>query len=104
MEAVLSLVDQGNLFIIIRILVYLIALIVVAVTVYIVDSPQGNGGRYGLRFILVPLFVTHMTYVLSTTLKLCGVSSVYTPWLFTMSSLVTVGFMVALLLWLYRER
>lgn len=104
METMLGQANYDNLLIIIRILIYLIALAVVAFTAYAVDSPSGNGGRYGLRLILVPLFVTHMAYVLSTVLKLFGVGSGYTVWLFVTSSLITVGFMAALLHWLYRAK
>ncbi len=93
-----------NVAMIVRLLIYIAALVLVIRKVWIVERPEGNGGKMGLRFLLIPLAFSQLIYVIAVFTKLCDLDSIYTSWWFCLSSVVTIICMLLFGRWLNTPR
>jgi len=75
---------------------YVIVALVVGSVWRLFESVEGNGGKDGLRWILMALFVTWASIALATFGKLCGVGSDITVWSFVGAGVITLYCMVKL--------
>ena len=73
-----------------RVLFYVVVTCVAARIWWVCEHVSGNGGKAGVRYILVALVFTWTSVLLGTALKLCGVPSEITSWAFTVAVVITL--------------
>ena len=85
--------------VILRLVLYIIALAFVLSSVLTIEAVPGNGSRVGLRLLLWPLMFYAGALVLATATKLCGISDTFTQWIFVIPVVLTIWYNIRLWKW-----